>query len=1131
MKCIRCGHENKEGRKFCVRCGALTAGVCPKCGAETEEGAGFCGECGAGLAAGPAPEPIQPIAAAGGERKQATVMFADLSGYTALSEKLDPEEVKDLMSLLFGEVAQIVARYEGIIEKFIGDAVMALFGVPRAHEDDPARAVKAALEIHAAARRLSPKVEARLGRRLCMHTGINTGLVVTGKAHDGEGAHGVTGDTVNLASRLSGLAKSDEIVIGAATAQQARRFFELIELAPMNLKGKAEPIKAFRVTGPRERPAGSHPLDLRSALIGRGPELAALREGWERLQRGEGTIITVIGELGVGKSRLIEEFRAGLPKENLWWREGFAHAFSQNVSYAPVMDLLRRAWGLKEEDDEDAVKTKLASSVQALIPDGEPKFRYLARLFGIDFPELAFLNPETWKNRFYDAMQELLIGVARRGPAVIRLEDLQWSDPATVDLLRFLLSGYQFTYPVLFILSHRPGFQLFGPHRPGLPPDKYREILLPELDPAQSQRLLCDLLNSPDLPTELSSFVRQRAGGNPFYLEEVVNSLVETALIEPADGTWKITGEIVKADLPATIQGVISARLDRLPYEHKRLTQEAAVIGRSFSLALLTEVSAAGDRIISCLSDLAQWDLIQSRSQGEDREYLFKHALTQEVAYGSLLIKDRQELHKRAGRGLEGLFADEKEKYCELIAYHFGRGKDREKEIAYSIMAGEKNQKANAVFTATEFYSRADELLKAAPDDPDQVKRRMLVLEKLWLNTLAADFKKCFETVKELLAIYEGLGLREGAILGKARLMWSLSAMGRVNDSQTLYREIEAELAPGSLAAAAARVCLAEALRLQGDYRRLDVFYETRPALAKVNPAILSGNLALTIGGLAFSGQIVKAWQEFEESMAYAEQNDLVAIKIGCLIHALAICLFDGQYARVPGLLTRIDQVMTRIGGGGPEPIFPVYGGHLILIMIYADLGDVPGMTVNLERLCQSLDRAGFEPGQAELIQGFGRGLVLAEQGEFDPAIAELKKSVDGLRATLDCCFYLPHALNALGRAYYRTGNFTAAKACHAEALAFSKEREDRPSEVYARRMLGLLLAEDGRFSEAEAELRRALQMARDFGLRPSAAWALEALGRVYEKNDHHELARQYYSQARDEWAAMDNPRQKNRSE
>ena len=350
MKCPKCQSQNRDKAKFCIECGEKLERNCPQCGKMTSISARFCDECGQVLREASEAETIVPEP--DGERKYVTVLFSDLSGYTAMSENLDPEEVKDIMSRIFGDIAQVVAKYEGFIERFVGDAVMAIFGVPKVHEDDPVRAIKAAREIHAVVKALGPKLESKVGAPLSMHSGINTGLVVTGEVNFERGTHGISGDTINLASRLQGLAKPGEILVGPQTYGLAAPYFEMQALDAANIKGKARPIIPYLVVKELAVRTRFEAAEQRgfTAFTGREQELETLHSCFEKSVAGDGQFVTMVGEAGVGKSRLAYEFRYSLDRNRTTILQGRCQSFGRDIPYFPLLNALRRGLHLNEED-------------------------------------------------------------------------------------------------------------------------------------------------------------------------------------------------------------------------------------------------------------------------------------------------------------------------------------------------------------------------------------------------------------------------------------------------------------------------------------------------------------------------------------------------------------------------------------------------------------------------------------------------------------------------------------------------------------------------------------------------------------------------------------------------------------
>jgi class 3 adenylate cyclase/tetratricopeptide (TPR) repeat protein len=746
MNCPNCRSENREGVKFCEECGAEMALVCPGCGARIPPVKKFCGECGRELAAPSQSPPEQlrqaapqdliekvppQITAVPGERKQVTVLFSDLSGYTAMTERLDPEEVKEIMGRVFGEIAQVVTKYEGFIEKFIGDAVVAIFGVPRAHEDDPIRAIRAAQEIHDLVKAMSPKLEGRVGRPLAMHSGINTGLVVTGEMDPNKGAHGLLGDAINVASRLSGLAQAGEILVGRETHRQAEGHFQFETLEPAAVKGKAEAIQLYKLLSAKERPITVHrPSGLRAELIGRKAELVELEEAVRRLREGKGTIISICGDAGTGKSRLAEEFRATLDQEEILWLEGHAYAYSQNIPYFPLIDLLSRAWAVEEGDPPERVREKVESNLDRLMGKSQDIVPYIGGLYALRYPEVEGVSPEFWRSRLFDAVSAVLGALARRRPTVICLQDLHWADPSSLDLFRFVL--LESRHPALFLFVYRPPFALLSSHQIGSLGGTYQEILLQDLSPSDTQDMMESLLRTKEVPFELRKHVQEKVEGNPFYVEEIVSSLIESGALTHGDGTWKLTRPIGESDIPPTVQGVISARLDRLEKEMKRILQEASVIGRAFLYEILNRITRLREQMDRCLLGLERLDFIRSRSIQPELEYIFKHALTQEVVYSGLLKKDRQELHQQIGLIMEEIFQARLPEFYETLAFHFKRGGSLHKAVEYLMKSGEKSLKRYAVEESHRYYQEAFDLLTNKQDISVQEKALLIELLLAW---------------------------------------------------------------------------------------------------------------------------------------------------------------------------------------------------------------------------------------------------------------------------------------------------------------------------------------------------------------------------------------------------------------
>jgi len=660
-----------------------------------------------------------------GERKYITALFSDLSGYTALSEKLDPEDVKDILGDIFKEISQVVARYDGFIEKYVGDAVMALFGVKKSHEDDPIRAILAAREIHERVAMLSKIYESRIGQRLSMHTGINTGMVVTGSVKSEMGTHGVLGDTINLAARLNSVSKEGEVLVGPGTFIQARGYFGFEALPPVQVKGKSEPIRIYRVVSPLDQPKKVHRLfGLRASLIGRKMEVAFLEKALEKLEQKQGSIIAICGSAGTGKSRLVDEFKASLDLDKVQWLSGQAYPYAQNRPYFTLIDLLNNGFRIEEGDPPQKIKRKIEIQTKILSKKTEEIVPYIGKLFNLKYPQTERIGPETWKGRLHESIQEILTALAARAPTIICLEDLHWSDSASLELFRFLLSD--FGYPVIFLCVYRPTITLFTTYHIRTLGHKYQEIRLLDLSLSETRDMIASLLKTDSIPPDLIRLIHEEVEGNPFYIEELINSLIESDILVHDKGRWQMIRPITASDIPPTIQGVIAGRLDRLEKEMKRILQEASVIGRAFFYDILTKVTEQRPKMDYYLNVLRHLDLIDIRSYQPDLEYLFKHALTQEVVYNGLLKKERQIIHERIGAVIEELFSDRLPEFYEALAFHFRRGRSMQKAIEYLMNSGEKSLNRYALEESHRYFKAAFELLTKQTHD-----NRLLLIDLL----------------------------------------------------------------------------------------------------------------------------------------------------------------------------------------------------------------------------------------------------------------------------------------------------------------------------------------------------------------------------------------------------------------
>jgi class 3 adenylate cyclase/tetratricopeptide (TPR) repeat protein len=747
MKCGNCNFENQENAVFCGGCGiSLEPDIaCSNCGTKNSARHNFCNKCGNKLIftdsrpdAGCSAPSLSKVAhdfhlSTGiiGERKHVTVLFSDMTGYTSMGDMLDPEEVKEITGGIFQKIADIVQKYEGFIEKYIGDAIVAIFGASKSSEDDPVRAIKAAIEIHEFVLQTSPGLQSKIGQPISMHSGIHTGLVVTGEINFNTGTHGISGDTINLAARFSSLAKAGEILVGQDTFTQTSGYFNFDILGPVSIKGKSDKVPVFRFDSIKDQPQKFHRLQgVKSQLIGRKLEISRLNAGLQKILGNKGITISICGAAGCGKSRLIEDFKTSLDLNEIQWIEGHAYPYAQNTPYFPLINMLNRTFRINEGDMPGAVKEKLETGLSTIFGSETEFIPYIGRLYSLDYPEIEDVSPDFWHRSLQKSIVVLLSKLAEKKPMVICLEDLHWADPSFLNLIQFILSNL--TSPILTLAAYRPPIRLFSDQQIKSMINSYEEIMLQDLSASESQEMIESLLKTGDVPDELQQFVREKIEGNPFYIEELINKLIEDDILVLEDGTWRVEKNMSTAEISSTIQGVIASRLDHIETESKRILQEASVIGRAFYYQIINRITAVKENVDQYLSVLERLDLIKTKSIQPDIEYMFKHALTQEVVYNGLLKKERIEIHEQIGLVMEALFHNRVHDFSETLAFHFLKGKSHHKAVKYLIISGEKSYKKYAVDEAHQHFKLAYNIVCSKFDQSHETEKLKIQLIVKW---------------------------------------------------------------------------------------------------------------------------------------------------------------------------------------------------------------------------------------------------------------------------------------------------------------------------------------------------------------------------------------------------------------
>jgi len=919
MKCAHCHHENPEDAKFCIECASPMEFHCPNCGAITPASGNFCKECAYDIRKPKESPPIdldQPQSytpkfladkiltsrsSIEGERKLVTVLFADVANYTSISEKLDPEEVHQIMDGCFNILMEEIHRYEGTINQFTGDGVMALFGAPVAHEDHAQRACYAALSIQRAMEEYGVKIKKDTGVKFKMRIGLNSGQVIVGSIGDDlRMDYTAVGDTTNLASRMESSARPGTIIVSKNTYSLARDFFEFKSLGEVAIKGKEETQEAYELikTSEVETRIEAAVAKGLTKFVGRTKEMMALKEAFEKAQSGSGQVTGVVGEAGVGKSRLLIELRNILPEDEYSYLEGRCLHYGGSMPYLPVLDILRSYFEIKEGDREYILKKKMEEKVLKLGLKLETVLSPLQELFSLKVEDETYLKlePKEKRDRTFEAIRDLLIRVSQEEPLVVAVEDLHWIDKSTEEFLDYLIGWLANTHILLIILyrpeyTHQWGSKTF-----------YSKIGVDQLSTTTSAELVQAILGGSEVEPELEDLVLGRAGGNPFFVEELAQSLIENGSIQRKDNQYVLTREVSEIDVPDTIQGIIAARIDRVEESLKRIMQVASVIGREFAFRLLQSIMGMREDLKSHLLNLQGLEFIYEKSLFPELEYIFKHALIQEVAYNSLLLKRRMEIHEKIGNAIEEIYTERQEEFYEILAHHYGRAEINDKAIHYLTRAAERAKAIYANEEAIAFYEKATEQLS-------QLLRKIEEPHEKW-NKIESQIRENLGDVLELIGKhYEAKMAYQGALskVPEHDLMWQAHLhrkTGNVCREQRLYGEAlqaydQAETALGPEPTESAPKWWQTWLEIQNDRMWLHYwqaqFHQMAELAERVRPAVEQyGTLALRsrfFQGLTFMAQRRDRYVISVETMAHARAS-LAAIRESCNMSAIALATF-----------------------------------------------------------------------------------------------------------------------------------------------------------------------------------------------------------------------------------------------
>lgn len=730
--------------------------LCPKCQFANPEAMKFCGECGNSLI--DLPKEIPPVeysepqsytpkfladkilttrSSIEGERKLVTVLFADVANYTAMSEKLDPEEIHQIMDGCFKILMDEIHDHKGTINQFTGDGVMALFGAPLAVEDHAQDACLSALAIQKSIKQYSEKIEIKYRLKFQMRIGLNSGAVVVGSIGDDlRMDYTAIGDTTNLAARMENLAKPGSVIVSPATYNKVSQQFEFKSLGEAEVKGKENPLEIYELIKYKgHRPRLGLERQIFSAMVGRDNELNAIELQITKAITGEGSVVNIIGEAGIGKSRLVAELKNSSVMKRVTLLEGRAISIGKNLSFHPIISLIKQWAQLSEDDTEASSLSKLETAVRRICKEEAIEIiPFVATLMGMKLygryaERVKGIEGEALEKLIFKNVRDLLIKATELRPLVIVIEDLHWADISSIDLLEFLLRLAK-TQRILFINIFRPDHRETGERIVKTINENLSvysiDINLEPLTEKMSKTLIDKMLNIKGLHYGVTNKIIQRAGGNPFFLEEIVQSFIDEGAIIEKNGNFEATGKIETMVIPHTISDVLMARIDRLEDETRKLLKVASVIGRNFFYRILSEVAKTVKDIDKRLSYLKEIQLIRERERLEELEFIFKHALAQEAAYGSILHQKRKELHREVAKSIESIFKEKLHEFYGMLALHYSKGEDYVNAEHYLVKAGEEAIRSSASNETLNYYQEGLRIyLQYSKDAKDPEKLAM----------------------------------------------------------------------------------------------------------------------------------------------------------------------------------------------------------------------------------------------------------------------------------------------------------------------------------------------------------------------------------------------------------------------
>ncbi len=1093
MICPGCQHENGAEAKFCEECALPLASACVNCGHQVSATAKFCAQCGHPTGRGaptflssrsmalrpPTPRHLAERiltarAEVEGERKQVSVLFADITGSLELIYGRDPESAQAILNPVLEQMIEAVHYYEGTVNRLLGDGIMAIFGAPLAHEDHAVRACYAALMIQESAAEQADRAEQPLKIRV----GINSGeIVVCAISKDLDMEYTVVGETAHLAARMEQMAQPGSILTTTKTVRLAEGYITAQSLGRVPIKGIAEPEEVYELIGAGPARTRLQAASIRglTQFVGRENELDQLRRAQQPVASGAGQLVAVIGEAGVGKSRLLYEFTHS--HRLLGWLvlETTAISLGRATSYLPVVGLLKSYYAIQDRDEQHEIRRKVVEKTLALDQELESALPALLALLDIPVDDAAWqtLDPTQRRRRYLDAVRGLILQAARKQPVLLIFEDLHWVDNETQALLDSLVAALG-SARLLLLVNYRPGYQDVWGSR-----SNYRQIRLSPL-PTHDIHGLLEVLLGRDPKLEPIKQILIGRGGNPFFLEETVRSLVETQALSGERGHYRLMRPIGNIEVPPTVQAILAARIDRLLPGDKNLLQIASVVGREIPLAVLRPMADFTDEALNhALEHLQTAEFLFETGLYPDVEYCFTHALTHEVTYNGLLRARRSSLHARLVNAIETLYRDRLGEHIERLAQHAVRGELLEKAVRYLRQAGQKALSRSALENGRVWFEQALSILERVPETKENIELSIDIRFDL-RNSLhpLGHLESCLDHLQKVQA-------QATQLADKRRL-------GQVSSFLCQYYRLMGNLDP-AIEAGERAMAIAEEL----DYLPLRI--------------VASGHLgpALTARGEHHrAAQILTAGVErLQAELAADAMGTTGILGVFTRVYLIGSLVELGEFDRA--LVHAKESVEIARGANHVYSLaFSYYGIGTVL----AHQGEISQSIGILEQgldLCQSWTLPLMSP-----LIGTALGYAYCLADRVDEAIVLLEET-EREASTMNRLGGHPMILIRLGEAYLRSARMADAERCGRQALQLARKQGENGHEAHALRFLAELgLSDSASLHESEANFLEALQKAEKLDLRPLVAQCHLGLGRRYRSTGQRDNAEQHLNTA-----------------